>query len=163
MGCLLVLILAGLSAGMVALFGYAPWVMIVLGVLWLAAVVFCATAGHHGFGGGGNTDLQFAIAGAFIAWAILIPNFAAHRPCNLARAALRQVADAEARYFAEHKAYTAELPLLRLKPGPDLQVAVVKVDEQSFVATASHRLCTQGKGGAPRLFTWDSAKGGPQE
>jgi len=162
MGCLLVLVLAGLSAGMVALFGYAPWVMVALALLWVAAVVFCAVAGHHGFGGGGNTDLQFILAGAFLAAALLIPNFAAHRPCNQARAALRQVADAEARYFAEHRSFTAELPLLKLKPDPALQIAVVKVDEHSFVATASHRLCTKGPRGAPQLFTWDSSKGGLQ-
>jgi hypothetical protein len=66
-GCLFVLVLAGISVAMISLFGYPLWVMVVLGLLWLAALIVCAIAGHHGFGGHGNTDLTIMTAGAFIA------------------------------------------------------------------------------------------------
>jgi len=66
MGCLLVLVLAGAAAAMTYFFGYPLWVMVVLGSLWLAAVVYSAIFGHRGFGGKGNTDLNIVIAGMFI-------------------------------------------------------------------------------------------------
>jgi len=162
MGCLFVLVLAGLSAAMIALFGYPLWVMVVLGLLWPVAVLFSALYGHRGFGGGGNTDLNIVIAGAFIAAAILIPHYNAQGPCNQAKTALRKLADAENKYFSGHKAFTAELSLLNPAPNPDVSIKIMKGDEQSFTAAASHRLCDKDKNGTPDVFMWDSAKDGLQ-
>ena len=51
MGCLLVLILGGVSAAAIYFLGYSNWVLIILGVLWLAATVYSFIFGHRGFGG----------------------------------------------------------------------------------------------------------------
>ncbi len=162
MGCLLVVVLGVLTTGGVLLFGYPAWLMAVLGVLWLAALVLSAVRGHHGFGGGGNTDLMIVLAGALITLAVLVPNYAARRPCAQARTALRELGEAEREYFEAHKSYTADLGLLKLKPNPQVKIVILKGDDQSFVATATHPGCTSGKGGAPQVFLWDSTKGGPQ-
>jgi hypothetical protein len=53
--------MGGVSAALTYVFGYSLWVMVVLGLLGLAAVVLSAIAGHHGFGGGGNTDLLYLL------------------------------------------------------------------------------------------------------
>ena len=163
MGCLLALALIGLTAGGVALFGYAPWLMIVLGLLWLAAAAYSFVAGHHGFGGRGNTDVQILLAALGLTAAVLLPKYIAHQPAPRAREALRQVAAAEAQYFAAHGAYTADLGLLKatLEPDPDLAVAVTRADEKGFAATATHRGYADAKG-ALRPVIWDSAKGGLQ-
>ncbi len=50
MGCLFVIVLAGISAALPFFFGYPFWVLIVLGSLWLAVVIFSAIFGHRGFG-----------------------------------------------------------------------------------------------------------------
>lgn len=143
MGCLFVLVLGGVSAAMISIFGYPLWVMVVLGLLWLVALVVSALSGHHGFGGRGNTDLLIVIAGVFITAAIIIPNYNAQKPCNQAKIALRKLADAENKYFSEHKTFTTELHLLNLTPNQDIYSMIIKGDEQSFIAAASHRLCNE--------------------
>ncbi len=162
MGCLFVLILAGASAAMISIFGYPLWVMVVLGLLWLAALVVSALAGHHGFGGRGNTDLQFVIAGVIIAAVIIIPSYAARQPCNQAKTALRKLAEAENKYFLDHNTFTTEVHSLNLTPNPDVSVVIIKGDEKSFTATASLRLCVEQKNGTPKVLVWDSARGGLQ-
>ncbi len=82
MGCLFVLVLAGISAAMTYLFGYALWVLIVLGSFWVAALVVSAIFGHRGFGGHGNTDLMIVIAGMFVTAAIIVPRYSAKTPCT---------------------------------------------------------------------------------
>jgi len=42
MGCLFVLVLAGVSTAMISIFGYSLLLMAVLGSLWLAALVYSA-------------------------------------------------------------------------------------------------------------------------
>lgn len=158
MGCLMVIVLGGVSAAMVFFFGYHDWVLIVLGLLWLASLVVSALRGHIGFGGKGNTDLQLVIAALFIAGLIALPNYVAQKHCDQARAALTELAEAEAKYFAGHKTYTTALNLLNLMPKPNIQVSVSKADAQSFSAVASHSLCT--KDGTPQIFIWDSSQGG---
>ncbi|HBG91932.1 MAG: hypothetical protein A2X54_10000 [Nitrospirae bacterium GWF2_44_13] len=162
MGCLLVLVLAGVSTAMIYFFGYPLWVMVALGSLWLAAALYSAIFGHRGFGGGPRTDLLIVIAGAGITAAVIIPQFEAQKPCNQARTALMKLADAENTYFAEHKTYTKDLQLLRLSLKPEVNISIVKSDGQSFIATASHRLCDKDNDGKPDVLMWDSAKGGPQ-
>ncbi len=105
-------------------------------------------------------DLQIVIAGVFITVAIILPNYNAQKPCNQAKIALRKLADAENKYFSEHKAFTTELYLLNLTPNPDIYIMIIKGDEQSFIAAASHRLCSKDKNETPNVFMWDSAKGG---
>ena len=161
MGCPVVLVLGGVSAGTIFIFGYKLWVMVLLGLLWLCALVFSAVAGHRGFGGHGNTDLQIVIAGVFIAAAIVIPHYNEQKPCNQAKTALKNFADAENEYFSKHKAYTTELPLLDLKQNPEVYIMILKGDERSFAATASHASCSN-KNGKPEVFMWDSARGGLQ-
>lgn len=162
MGCLLVLVLAGVSAAVIFLFGYSNVVMIVLGSLWLAAAVYSAIFGHRGFGGKGNTDLNIVIAGMFITGALIIPQREAQKPCNQARTALTKLADEENKYFSEHKIFTNEFQLLRLTLKPEVNISIFKADEQSFIATASHRLCDKDNDGKPDVLMWDSARGGLQ-
>jgi hypothetical protein len=162
MGCLVVLLVGGVSAGAVFIFGYKLWVMVLLGLLWLASLVYSAVAGHRGFGGHGNTDLQIVIAGMFITAAILLPRYSAQKPCNQAKIALRNFANAENEYFTQHKAYTTELPLLDLKQNPEVYIMVLRSNGQSFAAAASHQACVTNKDGMPEVFMWDSARGGLQ-
>lgn len=162
MGCLLVIIMGAVSAALVYFFGYPEWVLVVLGVLWLASIVFSAVAGHWGFGGGGNMDLQIVIAGLGIAAAIIIPNYTASDPCNQAKAALKTLSRAEYAYLDAHKTYSADLSVLGLSANPDIQVRILKADELSYTATASHKLCPGEKGSEPEVFTWDAAQGGLQ-
>jgi hypothetical protein len=162
MGCLFVLVLGGVSAAMIFIFGYHFWVMVVLGVLWLAALLYSALFGHRGFGGGGNTDLTIMLAGVFLAAAMIIPHYNDQKPCNQPKIALKKLADAEYHYFSEHKAFTPELSLLDLPSNPDISIRMIKGDKQSFIAAASHRLCDKDKSGTPDVFMWDSARGGLQ-
>ena len=162
MGCLFAIVMWAVSAAMIYFFGYHEWVLIVLGVLWLASLVYSLIAGHHGFGGGGNTDVQFVVAGLGIAAAIIIPNYAASNPCNQAKTALKKLADAEYGYFDAHKTYTADLKLLALAPNPDIQIKIVQADEKSYTASASHNQCVREQDHAPEVFRWDSAAGGLQ-
>lgn len=99
MVCLLAIFMGVVSSATIFFFGYPDWAMIVLGLLWLASLVSSAILGHHGFGGCGNTDLQFVIAGMFIAAAIIFPNYSSHKPCNQAKFALMKLAQAENDYF----------------------------------------------------------------
>ena len=162
MGCLLVLVLAGVSAGTIYFFGYPLWVMVVLGLLWLAAALYSAIFGHRGFGGGPRTDLLIVIAGAFITAALIIPNYTAQKPCNQPKIALRKLADAENEYFSGHKTFTAQLNSLSLKQNTEVYIMIFKADEKSFIATASHSLCDKDNDGKPDAFMWDSARGGLQ-
>jgi hypothetical protein len=162
MGCLLVLVLAGVSAAMIYFFGYPLWVLVVLGSLWLVAAFYSAIFGHRGFGGGPRTDLLIVVAGASITAILIIPNYVAQKPCNQPRVALIKLADAENKYFAEHKTFTNEFQLLLLTLKPEVNISIVKSDEQSFIATASHRLCDKDNDGKPDVLMWDSARGGLQ-
>ena len=162
MGCLLVLVLAGVSAAAIFFFGYSNWVLIVLGILWLAATVYSFIFGHRGFGGGPRTDLLIVVAGMCITAVIIIPKREAQKPCNRARTALMKLADAENNYFAEHKTFTKDLQLLRLTLKPEVNISIFKADEQSFIAAASHKLCDKDNDGKPDAFMWDSARGGLQ-
>jgi hypothetical protein len=162
MGCLIVVVMGAVTAAMVYFFGYAEWVLIALGVLWLASIGYSAFAGHWGFGGGGNTDLQIVIAGLGIAAAILIPNYTAGNPCNQAQTALNKLADAEAAYFEAHKSYTADLSLLQLTPASGVQVRIDRADEHMYAASASHPQCLDESGASPRIFKRDLANGGGQ-
>ena len=160
MGCLFVIVLGGVSAGSIAFLGYKVWLMVVLGLLWLVAIVISFFGGHRGFGGGPRTDLQIVIAGAFITAAIIIPNYTAQKPCNQPKIALRKLADAENEYFSKHKAFTTEISSLSLKRNPEVYIMIFKADEKSFIAIATHDQCSKGKDGIPDGFVWDSAKGG---
>lgn len=162
MGCLFVIVMWAVSAAMIYFFGYPEWVLITLGLLWLASLVFSLISGHTGFGGQGNTDAQIVIAGMFITAGIILPLYSDTKPCNQARTALGKLAAAENGYFAEHKAYIGDLNLLHLKQNPEVQLKVLKADEKSFTASASHNLCLNEKDGKPDIFMWDSAQGGPQ-
>ena len=161
MGCLFVIVLGAVSAASIYLFGYHDWVLIALGLLWLAALVVSLLRGHVGFGHG-NTDLQIVIAGLFIAIAIVLPDYTAQKPCKQAKTALRHLAEAEDQYFAEHKTYITTLNVLKLTLNPDVQIRIIKADEQAFAASASHRLCIKEKDGAPEVYMWDSSHGGLQ-
>jgi hypothetical protein len=160
MGCLLVIIMGATSAALIYFFGYADWVLIVLGVLWLASLVYSAVAGHWGFGGGGNTDLQFVIAGLGIAAAIIVPNYAATNPCNQAKTALRKLSEAELAYFDANRTFTTDLSLLKLAANPAIQVKITRADDKSYAASASHNQCLREQDGTPEVFGWDSAAGG---
>lgn len=163
MGCLIIIILGAVSAGAIFIFGYPLWLMIVLGLLWLSAVVYSAFAGHHGFGGGGNTDLNIVIAGMLISVAIVIPRREAQKPCNQVRTALTKLAEAENQYFSGHKTFTKDLGLLNLKLKPEIDIYIFTADEKLFIASASHGACDKDKDGKPDVLLWDSARGGLQQ
>lgn len=162
MGCLLVLALAGVSTAAIFFFGYSNWVLIVLGVSWLAATVYSFIFGHRGFGGGPRTDLLIVFAGMCITAAIVIPQREAQKPCNQPKIALRKLADAENNYFAEHKTFTKDLRLLSLSLKPEVYVYVAIADEKAFIATSSHESCDKDNDGKPDILIWDSARGGLQ-
>lgn len=69
---------------------------------------------------------------------------------------------AENKYFSEHKTFTTSLNFLNPMQNPEVSLTILKADEQSFVAAASHRLFDNDKNGTPDVFMWDSAKGGLQ-
>lgn len=160
MGCLFVIVAGGTSAAMLFFFGYHDWVLIILSLLWLASLGISILNGHQGFGGRGNTDAQIVIAGLFIAAAIALPNYVNKKHCDQAKMALAELAEAEEKYRAEHKIYTATINLLNLSSNPNIQLEVTKADEQSFAASSSHRLCNKEKGETPEIFIWDSSRGG---
>ena len=159
MGCLFVIILGGATAALTFFFGYQGWLLAGLCLAWLAAIIHAVLTGHHGFGGRGNTDAQILIAGLFIAGAVILPDYIAQQHCDQAQAALNELSEKEAEYFANHKTFTAEISLLGLTPDPNIRIGVPRADAHSFTASASHRLCT-GKDGAPEIFTLDSAQNG---
>ena len=161
MGCLFVVVLGGLSAGLISMFGYPLWVLIVLGALWLAALILSAVFGHRGFGGREKTDFMIVLAGAVIASAIIVPKYEARTPCILKvppctqpELALRKLAEAEDEYFLGHGAYTTRLDLLGVKPDPGIHLMVPNADGNAFIANA---ICDEN--GTARVLTWDSAKG----
>lgn len=162
MGCLLVLILGGVSTAMIFFFGYPDWLMYVLGLLWLVSLLFSALRGHMGFGGQGNTDLQIVITGLFIAVLMISPKYAAQKHCDLAKSSLRELAEAEGKYFAGHGTYTDRLNSLSLTQDPNIQIRVNKADGQSFIAAASHNACINENDRMPVVFVWDSSRGGLQ-
>lgn len=162
MGCLFVIVLGGLSAVMIFFFGYTDWVLIVLGLLWLASIVVSALRGHVGFGGRGNTDLQVVIAALLLATLVTFPDYLAQKHCDQARTALTELAEAQAKYFAARKTYTTGLDHLSLTPDPNIQIKMIVANEKSFIASASHRLCDKDKDGAPEILIWDSSRGGLQ-
>ena len=163
MGCLSIIVLGTLSAALPFFFGYDLWVMILLAALWLSAIVASFIWGHRGFGGGGNVDLNLTVAGAAITAALLIPKYAEHTPCGQAKGTLKELAKAEADYFVVHKTYTVDTARLNLKRNPKVILTMLRGDEQSFMASASHAACTKEKKGTSKVYYWDSARGGLQQ
>ena len=161
MGCLLVVVLAGVSAASVYLLGYPLWTMVVLGLLWLAAMVLSLLRGHTGFGSHGNTDLMIVIAGFVITASILFPKYVAQKPCDQPRRTLEKLAEAENRYFSEHKTFTIDAGALKMTRNPDVHIIIYRGDDRSFAAAATHRSCTDNNG-TPKVFIWDSGRGGLQ-
>ena len=162
MGCLLVLILAGLTAVAVLFIGYSNWALIVLGILWLIAAGYSLIFGHRGFGGGPRTDFLIVVAGMCITAVIIIPQREAQKPCNQPKIALTKLADAENNYFVEHKTFTKDLQHLNLSLKPEVYIYVAIADEKSFIATSSHESCDKDNDGKPDVLMWDSARGGLQ-
>lgn len=161
MGLIYSLFLGGLTAALTYFFGYSLWVLIVLGVLWLAALVISFGTGHHGFGGHGNTDLMIVFAALFIAGAIVVPKYIAQTPCYQAREALKKVAEAQNEFKSRNGTFARYTGLLNFKEDPGVSVLVIMGNAEFFVATSSHADCKE-KDGSPRVFTWDSLRGGLQ-
>ncbi len=161
MGLIYSLFLGGVTAALTYFFGYSPWVLIVVGILWLAGLVISFGTGHHGFGGRGNTDFMIVIAALAITVAIVMPKYVQQAPCNQAREALKSVAAAQNEYKARHGTFAPYIHLLEIKKTPDISVLVVMGNTEFFVAIASHKDCKE-KDGTPRVFTWDSLRGGIQ-
>lgn len=162
MGCLFVILMGAVSAAMIFFFGYAQWVIILLIVLWLAFLVISLLFGHTGFGGKGNTDVQFVIVGMFATAGIILPKYTHLKQCELPKTLLRDLAAAESDYFADHHTYTTALDNLKLTPDPNVQINIDSADGVSFTATAAHRLCDDDKDGTPDVVSWDSSRGGLQ-
>jgi len=161
MGLIYSLFVGGLTAALTYFFGYSLWVLIVVGILWLAALIISFGTGHHGFGGRGNTDLMIVIAALMITAAIVIPKYARQTPCYQARQALENVAAAQNEYKSRHGTFAPHAYLLDIRQNPDIPVLIVMGNTEFFVAVASHKNCKE-KDGTPRVFTWDSLRGGMQ-
>jgi hypothetical protein len=157
-GLIFVVVLGSVTAIVISIFGYSPWVMVVLGILWLAALVVSALGGHHGFGGRENTDLLFTVAGIIITAALIIPNYAAQKPCNQAKTVLKKIVDAENMYYSEHTTYTNDPKLLRLTVKPEIFVYII-ADKHSCTASVSHSLCDEDNNGESDIIIWNSARG----
>jgi hypothetical protein len=160
MGLLVVVVLIGISAGMVYFAGFELWVMVALGVLWLAGLVLAVLRGHRGFGSGVNTDLQIVLAGAVLTGAVLFPNYNEQKPCGQVKTTLRKVIDAEKEYFARKKAFTADVGLLNIALRPKLEVRIVAGEKGSVVVSVLHASCDDNGDGKPDIVTWDSARDG---
>jgi len=162
MGLIYSLFLGGVTAGLTYFFGYSVWVLIVLGVLWLAALVISFGTGHHGFGGHGNTDLMIVFAALFITGAIVVPKYMAQTPCYQAREALEKSGGRpKTNSSPDNGTFARYTGLLDFKEDPGVSVLVIMGNADFFVATSSHRACKE-KDGLPRVFTWDSLRGGMQ-
>jgi len=161
MGLIYSLFLGGVTAALTYFFGYSLWVLILLGVLWLAALVISFGTGHHGFGGRGNTDVMIVIAALFITGAIVVPKYVQQTPCCRAKEALKNLAEAQNEYKSHHGTFARYPDLLNIKEDPHVSVLLIMGSQTFFVATASHADCRE-KDGSPRVFTWDSLRGGMQ-
>lgn len=142
-------------------FGYPVWVFIVLGVLWLAALVLSFGLGHRGFGGGANTDLMIVIAALFLTGVIIIPKYVSKTPCHRVRATLEDLARFQKEYHARNSLYASHFGIFDFKHDPDIEVLVIYAGPTFFVAHASSPGCRK-KDGTPRIMTWDSMRGGLQ-
>ncbi len=94
---------------------------------------------------------------------LIFPRYMANTPCGQVKATLAGLAKAENEYFAQHRTFAPELSLLKMEPDPRVHIMLLRGDAESFAASASHALCIKDETGAPKLFTWDSARGGPQQ
>ncbi len=165
MGCLVSLILLGISAGIIFLFGVSKTTIIILIALWILGIIFTFIFGHRGFGTGTNTDLMILIFVLGISLTIAVPYFHKREQkvfCEQAKKALVEISEAEKDYFSKHKSFTADINALNLKGQYETVISITKADEKSFAATASHNKCDMDNDKAPDQFTWDSAKGGLQ-
>jgi Tfp pilus assembly protein PilE len=164
MGCLLSLILLGISAGIIFLWGVSKTTIIILIVLWIVGFIFTFIFGHRGFGTGNNTDLMILIFVFGISLAIAIPYFHKQKQkvsCNFAKQALIEISEAEKDYFSKYKSFTSDINVLNLKWIQGINISI-RADEKSFVATASHNECDINNDKVPDQFTWDSGKSGLQ-
>jgi hypothetical protein len=161
MGLIFSILAAGITALLTYFFGYPVWVFIILGLIWLAALVISFRFGHHGFGGGGNTDIMFVIAALFITGAILFPKYAQQTPCNRMKATLQNLDRYQKEYHARNSLYASQLNIGDFKHDPDVEVLVIFAGPTFYVANASSPGCKQ-KDGTQRVMTWDSMRGGLQ-
>ena len=161
MGVIFSVVAGGITALLTYFFGYPPWVLIVLGVLWLAALVISFCTGHHGFGGGRNTDLMIVIAALCITAAIIIPKYIQQTPCNRMKATLQNLDRYQKDYRARNALYASQLNIGDFKHDPDVELIVVYAGPEFFVAQTSSPGC-KNRDGTPRVMTWDSMRGGLQ-
>ena len=161
MGLIFSILAGGITALLTYFFGYPVWVLIILGVLWLAALVISFAAGHHGFGGRGNTDLMIVVAALFLAGAIIFPKYVQQTPCNRMRSTLEKLDRFQKDYHARNSTYASQLGIGDFKHDPDVEILVIFAGPTFYIANASSPGCKQ-KDGAPRTMTWDSMRGGLQ-
>lgn len=161
MGCLISLILLGISSGIIFLWGASKTTIIILIALWIVGFIFTFIFGHRGFGTGNNTDLMILIFVFGISLAIAVPYFQKHKQkvsCSLAKQALIEISEAEKDYFSKHKSFTSDINAMDLGWTQGINISI-RANEKSFVATASHNECDINNDKLPDQFTWDSAKG----
>lgn len=161
MGLIFSILAGGITALLTYFFGYPAWVLIILGVLWLAALVISFGTGHHGFGGGGNTDLMIVIAALGITAALIVPKYIQQTPCNRMKATLQSFDRYQKEYRSRNPLYASQLDISDFKHDPDVEVIVIYAGPEFFVARTSSPGC-KNKDGTPRVITWDSMRGGLQ-
>ena len=161
MGLIFSFLAVGITVALTYFFGYPPWALIILGVVWLAALVISFFNGHHGFGGGGNTDLMIVNAALGITAAIIMPKYIQQTPCNRMKATLQNLDRYQKEYHTRNPLYASQLNISDFKHDPDVEVIVIYAGPEFFVAQASSPRC-KNKDGTPRVMTWDSMRGGLQ-
>lgn len=145
MGPTFALACAIFTAVLCAIFGYAPWVMIVAGVPWLIALGFTGKYGHRSFGTQANTDVTIVLVGLTITAAVVVPRFAEAQPCARARKAVTQIEDAQREWRSAHPGFATELSALSLTLDPSVS-ATLQTDEKGFVVSATHPGCVDETG-----------------
>lgn len=150
-GPLIAIVGIALSLGLTKLVGYAPWLLVLLGVLWLAALTFVWFFGHRSFGTRANTDFTIAFAGLAVTLAVMVPKYVESQPCGQARLMLTRAAKAEEKWRDAHGLFTSEVSALELDSFPDVKLSVT-TDGGVYEVVATHPACVGEDGGVRTLI-----------
>lgn len=150
-GPLIAIVGAALSLGLTKLLGYPLWLLIPLGLLWVAALTFVGLFGHRSFGTRANTDFMIAFTGLAISLAIMIPKYLEHQPCGQTRLVVSRVVKAEERWHDRHGRYIDDVQALELESFPEVKV-VITTDGGAWDLAVTHLACVLPDGGV-RVFT----------
>lgn len=150
-GPLIAVVGSALSLGLTKVFGYPLWLLIPLGVGWVAALVFVWLTGHRAFGTRANTDFNIAFVGLAVTLAIAIPKYVEHQPCGQTGLVVSRVVKAEERWHDTHGRYIDDVQALEIESFPEVKVAIT-TDGGAWELAVTHPACVLSDGGV-RVFT----------